>query len=69
MGYTSFGYTLACHALARECGLDSMLKNSFGESMAKRFSPLLLSLLRGLLVAYQILTTLLVRRFKSFEPP
>ena len=36
MGYTSFGYTLACHAIARECGLDSMLKNSFGESMANK---------------------------------
>ena len=35
-GYTSFGYTVACHALARECGLDAMIKNSFDESMANK---------------------------------
>lgn len=33
---TSFGYTLACHSIAKEYSLDVMLRNAFGESMANK---------------------------------
>lgn len=33
---TAFGYTIACHSLAREHSLDQILRNSFGDALANK---------------------------------